>query len=59
MATSPRAIPVRTRTRVLRNMCIEADPEFIEESENPEEYQFSKRTFRGRYKHRGAYADED
>ncbi len=58
MATSPRAIPVRVRTRTLRNMCIEADPEFIEESENATEYEFSKRNFKGRTRYRGAYADE-
>lgn len=59
MATSPRAIPVRVRTRTLRNMCIEADPEFITESERPPEYEFSKRTFRGHTRTRGAYADEE
>lgn len=59
MATSPRAIPVRTTQKTLRQMCLEADPEFIEESLNPVEYEFSKRTFRGRTNHRGAYTDED
>lgn len=59
MATSPRAIPVRTRIRTLRNMCIEADPEFIEESENQVEYEMSKKKFKGRTRHRGAYASEE
>lgn len=59
MATSPRAIPVRTTRKTMRQMCIEADPEFITESTNPIEYEFTKRTFRGRTNHRGAYADEE
>lgn len=58
MATSPQAIPVRIRVRTLRQLCIQSDSEFMEESENVREYEFSKRTFKGRYKHRGAYADE-
>ena len=57
MASSPRAIPVRTTTRTLRQMCLEADPEFIEDSENPIEYEFPRRKFRGRYKFRGPYED--
>lgn len=58
MATSPQAIPVRVRTRTLRQMVIQSDSEFMEESENPTEYEFSKRKFRGRYRHRGPYSDE-
>ena len=57
MATSPQVIPVRIRTKTLRQMVIEADPEFMEESENPVEYEFAKRKFRGRYKQRGPYED--
>jgi hypothetical protein len=58
MATSPRAIPVKVTVKTLRNMCIEADPEFIEKSENVDEYEFTKRTFKGRTRYRGAYAEE-
>jgi hypothetical protein len=58
MATSPQAIPVRIRVRTLRQLCIQSDSEFMEESENPVEYEFSKRKFRGRYKHRGPYETE-
>lgn len=59
MASSPQAIPVRVRTRELRQMCVEADPDFYQEAENPVEYEFNsgKRIFRGRYKQRGPYAD--
>lgn len=38
-------------------MCLEADPEFMEESENPEVYRFGKRVFRERYRTRGPYED--
>lgn len=58
MATSPQAIPVRIRVRTLRQMVINADSEFMEESENPVEYEFTKRKFRGRYKTRGPYEPE-
>jgi len=58
MASSPQAIPVRVRIRTLRQMCLEADSDFIEESENQTEYEFSKRKFKGRYKYRGPYADD-
>ena len=58
MATSPQAIPVRIRTRTLRQMVIATDSEFMEESENVREYEFSKRKFRGRYKVRGPYEPE-
>jgi hypothetical protein len=60
MTTSPQAIPVRVRVTTLRQEVIKADPEFMQESEQPVEYEFSggKRKFRGRYKHRGAYAED-
>ena len=60
MASSPQAIPVRIRTTTLRNEVVKADPEFMQESENPVEYEFGggKRKFRARYKHRGAYAED-
>ena len=59
MATTPiRAIPVRTRTKTLRQMVVEADPAYIEDSENPVEYEFARRKFRGRDKHRGPYAED-
>lgn len=57
MATSPRAIPVRIVTKTLRQMCLESDPEFMEESENPEVYRFGKRVFRERYRTRGPYEE--
>jgi hypothetical protein len=55
---SPTAIPVKVRQRTLRQLCIQVDEDFMRESENPEEYKFTGRTFRGRYKQRGAYTDE-
>lgn len=58
-SSSPGAIPVRIRVRDIRQMCIEADPDFHNEGENPVEYEFTKRTFRGRYKYRGAYASDE
>jgi hypothetical protein len=58
MATSPQAIPVRIRVRTLRQMVIASDSEFMEESENPVEYEFTKRKFRGRYRVRGPYEPE-
>jgi hypothetical protein len=54
---SPTAIPVKVRQRTLRQLCIQVDEDFMRESENPVEYEFSKRTFRGRYKQRGAYEE--
>jgi hypothetical protein len=35
------------------------DPDFITESTNPVEYEFTKRTFKGRTNQRGAYAPEE
>lgn len=60
MASSPQPIPVRVRQKTWRQLVVEADPDFVQESENPVEYEFAgtKRKFRGRYKQRGAYADE-
>lgn len=60
MATSPQAIPVRVKQKAWRQMVVEADPDFVQDSENPVEYSFSndKRKFRGRYKSRGAYAED-
>lgn len=55
MATSPIAIPVRTLRKTLRQVVIEADPEYITEDRNPIEYEFPKRIFRGNYKTRGPY----
>lgn len=48
MATSPQAIPVRVRTRTLRQMCVETDPSFYEEGRRPVAYEFNngKRVFR-------------
>lgn len=56
----PTAIPVKVMNRTLRQLVIEADPEYMVDSENPVEYEFKTkngtREFRGRYKSRGAYA---
>ena len=59
MATSPRAIPVKTRTRTLRQMCIEADPTFYEESRRPVAYEFNngKKVFREVTDISGPYED--
>lgn len=47
------------RQRTLRQMCIEADPSFIEASIVDIEYEFGggRRIFKGRYQHRGPYGD--
>lgn len=60
MASSPKAIPVKTRVRTLRQMCIEADPEFYPESRKPVAYEFNngKRVFREVTYESGAYADD-
>lgn len=58
MATSPRAIPVRVTQKTWRQLVIEADPDYYQDSENPVEYEFKSRKFRGRYKQRGAYAED-
>lgn len=55
------ALPVRVRHKNWRQLVIEADPEWIQESQNPVEYEFTgvnvtKRIFRGYYQKRGAYA---
>lgn len=55
MASSPRAIPVRTFEKTLRQIVIEADPEYITEDRNPVEYEFPGHTFRGNYRNRGPY----
>ena len=55
MATSPRAIPVRTLAKTLRQIVIEADPEYMTEDRNPVEYEFPRHIFRGNYKNRGPY----
>ena len=60
MATSPRAIPVRTRVTTLRQKCIEADPDFYTEGRRPVSYEFAngKRVFREVTDQSGPYADE-
>lgn len=59
MASSPQAIPVRVRQKTWRQLVVEADPDFVQESENPISYEFAngKRKFRERYKQRGPYED--
>lgn len=57
--TSPQAIPVKVRVRTLRQLCIEADPDFYQESREPVAYEFAggKRVFREITNLRGAYAE--
>ena len=52
-----KAIPVRTMQRTIRQLVIESDPEYQVEDNMPVEYKFNndKRTFKGSYRHRGAY----
>lgn len=54
------ALPVKVRHKSWRQMVVAADPEFVQDSENPPEYEMpsrnnTKRVFRGYYKNRGAY----
>ena len=60
MATSPRAIPVKVRVRTLRQMCVEADPEFYSDGRKPVAYEFNsgKRVFREVTDNSGPYIDE-
>lgn len=51
------AIPVRVRVTTLRNEVLRVDPEFNRESQDVPEYEFTGRTFRGRYTERGPYGD--
>lgn len=59
MATSPRAIPVRTTVTTIRQKCVEADPEFITEGRRPVAYEFAggKRRFREVTNDSGPYSD--
>lgn len=59
MATSPRAIPVRVTVKTLRQMCIEADPDFYPEGRRPITYEFGggKRKFREVTNSSGPYAE--
>lgn len=50
------AIPVRTSLKTIRQIVIEADPEFQTDDSMPIEYEFTKRKFKGPYRQRGAYA---
>ena len=53
-----RSTTVKTTARSLISIMQEADPDRIEEAENPVEYSFSNgREFRGREKSRGAYSE--
>ena len=58
MATNDRAIPVRTIVRTLRELVLKSDPEFIRESQEAREYEFTTRTFKGRYAQRGPYTED-
>ena len=57
VAPIQKAIPVRTLQKNIRQIVIEADPEFQTDSNMPVEYKFNndKRVFVGPYQHRGAY----
>lgn len=57
---SQAAIPVRTRVRTLRQMCVDADPDFYPEGRRPVAYEFAngKRKFREITDHSGPYSDE-
>jgi hypothetical protein len=59
MATSPRAIPVKVRTRTMRQWCVEADPEFYSDGRKPVAYEFNngKRVFREVTDDSGPYSD--
>ena len=59
MAVSPiKAIPVRTQLKTLRQIVVEADPEYQVQDNMPVEYEFTKRNFTGPYRQRGAYAPD-
>lgn len=60
MSVSQKAIPVRWRTRTLRQWCIEADPEFYPESRRPVAYEFGngKKVFREVTDQSGPYRPE-
>ena len=53
MTTPLQAIPVRTRQYTLRELVMRVDPEFTRTSEDQLEYEFTGRTFYGRYRTRG------
>lgn len=59
MASSPRAIQVKTRTRTLHQMCVEADADFYPEGRKPVAYEFSngRRVFREVTNESGPYSD--
>lgn len=57
LALSPRAIPVRTRQYTLRELVLRVDPEFNRTSQEQPEYEFTGRTFFGRYTERGPYGE--
>jgi len=45
------------RSTNLRQLVVEADPEWVRDSRIVVEYQFSRRVFVADYQHRGAYHD--
>lgn len=55
---SPTAIPVKVTVKTLRQMCVEADPEFFSEGRKPIAYEFGagKRVFREITDQSGPYA---
>jgi len=56
MATAPR---VRTVVTTLRNKILEVEPDHDAKAAVQPEYEFSNgKVFKGRYKQRGAYADD-
>lgn len=56
---SPIALPVKVTTKTLRQICVEADPEFYPESRKPIAYEFGagKRVFREITDQSGPYAE--
>ena len=48
-----------TKTIDYQALVVKADPDFHREKNWQDEYEFTKRTFRGRTDQRGAYADDD
>lgn len=56
---SPKAIPVKVSVKTLRQMCVEADPEFYTEGRRPIAYEFGagRRVFREITDQSGPYAE--
>lgn len=57
---SPKAIPVKVTVKTLRQMCVEADPNFYTDGRQPITYEFGggKRKFREITDKSGPYAGD-